>query len=272
MDIVDKINHAYSLLSKKEQALALYAIEKSDEMADKDIRKFAEETDISMSTISRFVRKIGFRNFEQFRSSFEASEERPSKYIGGNPSYVKKKSIGIYRIYQEVIREAQEMIGVDMIERAIEAIKGSGRVFVYGMGSSGLTATEFRQRLTRMGINAFVATDDHMMAIHNQSIRKGDSVIGISASGKTYEVVQSLKSAKAHGAKTIAITATEGPLSQAVHYPIVCGHELMIEDFINSQIPLVYAIDVICMLLLDDNRLRWNLERTILSMDAIKAK
>lgn len=272
MDIINRINHSYAMLSKKEQTLALYAIEKSDEMADKDIRGFAAETGISMSTISRFVRKIGYRNFEQFRSSFEAPSEGLSSHIGGNPSCVKEESISVYRTYQEVIREAQEMVDSAMVEKAIAAIKESGRVFVYGMGSSGLTATEFRQRLTRMGLNAFVATDDHMMAIHNQSIRKGDSVIGVSASGKTYEVVESLKSAKSHGAKTIAITASHGMLSQVVDYPMICGHELAIKEFINSQIPLIYAIDLMCMLLLEDNRLRWNLERTILSMDAIKSR
>ncbi|MDO4679825.1 MAG: MurR/RpiR family transcriptional regulator [Aerococcus sp.] len=271
MDVIAAIEANYALLSKTEQHLALYVIEKGSELANTGIKELANQTQASSATISRFVRKLGFKNYEHFKLALAKDPKQSPPLLGGVSSPVMAESIQVFNTYQAVIKEAQASLDKEMMQRLLDSIQSAERIFIYGMGSSGLSATEFSQRLMRMGLTTFVACDDHMMTIYNHILHKEDLVIGISSEGETVEVNQSLKMAKQNGAKTAAITCNRtGHIIQLVDYPLITGMHLQITEFINSQFPLMYVIDVLSTLLLEDKRYRWNIERTISAIYAIK--
>ncbi|MDO4670334.1 MAG: MurR/RpiR family transcriptional regulator [Aerococcus sp.] len=271
MDVIASIEANYALLSKTEQHLALYVIEKGSELADSRIEELASATQISSATISRFVRKLQFKNYEHFKLALAKEPKPVHPLLGGNSSPVISESIQVFNTYQAVIHKAQTSLDKKMIQRLLDGIQSAERIFIYGMGSSGLTAIEFSQRLMRMGLTTFAAQDDHMMTIYNHILHREDLVIGISSEGETVEVNQSLKMAKKNGAKTAAITCNaSGRIVQIVDCPLITGMRLPITEFINSQFPLMYMIDVLCTLLLEDKCYRWNIERTISAIYAIK--
>ena len=53
-----------------------------------------------------------------------------------------------------------------------------------GLGSSGLTASEFYYRAMRMGIKGLVSTDAHQMKISASLLSSNDMFVAISNSGK----------------------------------------------------------------------------------------
>lgn len=271
MDVIATIEANYALLSKSEQRLALYVIEKGSALKDAGIERLADQSHTSSATISRFVRKLGFKNYEHFKLALEDTPRLRAPLLGGQSSPIMGESIQVFHTYQAVIKEAQASLDKDTIQHLLDRIQAAERIFIYGMGSSGLTATEFSQRLMRMGLTTFAAHDDHMMTIYNHILHKGDLVIGISSEGETVEVNQALKMAKRNGANTAAITCNRtGSVVAIVDDPLITGMRLQITEFINSQFPLMYVIDVLCTLLLEDKRYRWNIERTISAIYAIK--
>lgn len=84
------------------------------------------------------------------------------------------------------------------------------RIYVYGKGSSGLAAMEMKFRFMRIGANIEAITDEHIMKMNSVLLDGDCAVIGISVSGKTEAVLESMKIAKKCGAKVILMTAHTG--------------------------------------------------------------
>ena len=70
MAIIEHIKQQYSFLSPQEQKVALAVIQKGASIQRIGIDELAAELQVSNSTISRFVRKIGCQNFVDFKLQF----------------------------------------------------------------------------------------------------------------------------------------------------------------------------------------------------------
>lgn len=134
------------------------------------------------------------------------------------------------------------------------------------MGSSGLTALELTQRLLRMGLNVISTTDSHMMLITSAMAMKNDLVIGISASGETVEVNDAIMHAKENGANVLSITCfPESTLSKISDTSLIAYSSVFVDNkrFVNSQFAIMYQIDVISTMLLEDEKLNERMSQTI---------
>ncbi|CUS26310.1 hypothetical protein FC70_GL001577 [Paucilactobacillus oligofermentans DSM 15707 = LMG 22743] len=267
MEIVEHIKNQYSFLSTQEQKVALSAIQKGAAIRTMGIEELASQLDVSKSTISRFVKKIGCKNFVDFRLQFVNTED-PVVVTGvqGQFDEEKQTSVEIYHLYQHVITQTQEKMNQVDIEKLVKWIAESRRVFIYGLGSSGYTTEEFGQRLIRMGIQTVTATESHMMLITSNIMNRDDLVIGISNSGKTIEVNRALMNAKKSGAKTASITSDMiGPINQASQITIHVEDSTKLAEgrFINSQFAITYAIDILSRLLLENQQYNWSMKKTI---------
>jgi len=267
VEIVEHIKNQYSFLSTQEQKVALAAIQKGAAIRTMGIEELASQLDVSKSTISRFVKKIGCKNFVDFRLQFINTED-PVAVTGvqGQFDEEKQTSVEIYHLYQHVITQTQEKMNQVDIEKLVKWIAESRRVFIYGLGSSGYTTEEFGQRLIRMGIQTVTATESHMMLITSNIMNRDDLVIGISNSGKTIEVNRALMNAKKSGAKTASITSDMiGPINQASQITIHVEDSTKLAEgrFINSQFAITYAIDILSRLLLENQQYNLSMKKTI---------
>ena len=146
-----------------------------------------------------------------------------------------------------------EFISNKKINQLIEVLIESEHALFAGLGSSGLTATEFYYRTMRMGIKGNSATDVHQIKIGASLLTERDTFIALSNSGETKELVNAVKIAKDHGATIIAITNYAGsPLSALSDITIMTIDQTRINDhqFINTQISAHFLIDVVSYMLL----------------------
>ncbi|MEM4389722.1 MAG: 6-phospho-3-hexuloisomerase [Candidatus Micrarchaeia archaeon] len=102
----------------------------------------------------------------------------------------------------EKISENCQKISVQSAEEFITAIMSARRVFVMGMGRSGLVARAFAMRLMHLRLTVFVVGETTTPAIGS-----GDLLIIVSGSGSTTSVVAIAKKARELGARLAAITS-----------------------------------------------------------------
>lgn len=88
----------------------------------------------------------------------------------------------------------------------VEAIGGAGRIDIYGAGASGFVASDFQQKLHRIGRIAFYFPDVHTALTSAALLGRGDVAIGISHTGTTSDVIEVLEQARTRGAATVALT------------------------------------------------------------------
>lgn len=224
------------------------------------IVELAKNVETSPASITRFVKNMGCKNFAEFkmRLFLLTNKKAPPK----NEDIFRD----ISEFYNETLKRNNGIFHKSQILKLVEDIKNAKRIYVYGVGSSGFTALEIMQRLIRMGFNITSITDPHMMIMNSSVVRKGDLVLGISISGETEEVVNSLKISKANDARTIGVTCfKESSIAGYSDEIFLVQNTTFINSdfFINSQFSVMYLFDLISMILLQEKHLKDNMKRTI---------
>ncbi len=261
MDIKSIIQQNYNSLTQKEKDLAQYILNYGENFKNINITILAEQVGVSSSTITRFSKKLGCNNFVELKMKLNSwkNHTKKKKEQGGLLS-------DVYSYYSEAIERTRSFLDEELIYKIVGEIKKAHKIYIYGVGSSGLSSTEMMQRLIRMGFNVYSITDPHMMIINSVVVSSNDLVIGISNSGTTKEVMDSLRVCKKNNARIIGITSFEkssmGELSDEL---IVIPNSSFVggERFINSQFTIMYLFDLISMILLEDEERRNKMQKTI---------
>ncbi len=260
MDIKRDIQRKFHELPEKEQSVAQYILEHGETIKNIHIADLAKATGTSNATITRFCKRIGCESFVDLKIRLHsAREERMENGYGDIFEDVNS-------FYHKTISQTVKMIDKEKIRALVEALKQADRIFFTGVGSSGLTALEMTQRLIRMGLHVTALTDSHMMIITSAITTPKDLVIGISNSGRTTEVVKTLENAKKNGSKIVAITSFEkSPLATLsdLLIPTYNTHFVSNEQFVNNQFAIMYVMDIVSMLLLENKTMQQKMEKTI---------
>ncbi|MDT2801612.1 MurR/RpiR family transcriptional regulator [Vagococcus lutrae] len=258
MEIIGKLQETYSALSIKEKAVASYLLQHPDKIKNTSIKELAKRTETSPATITRLVKKLGMENFVELKLALNAVQTPEQKVVD--------RTDAVFDYYQKAIHYTREMNTRGMLKQAVHRIMKANRLLVLGIGSSALTAEEFCQRLLRMGLNASAVTDSHFMLISSSIVTTDDLVIGISASGETVEVIESMKTAKEAGARTMSLTCfSKSTLAEISDEGLTAYSSSFIDNrrFINSQFGMMYMIDVLSTQLLEQPILQQNMDRTV---------
>jgi DNA-binding MurR/RpiR family transcriptional regulator len=260
VDILYKIQKTYGEFSGKERDIADYIMQYGDKIKNISITDLAKEIGTSGATITRFAKKIGCNSFVDMKIELGANKiEVPSIDEEGIFS-------AAYQYYNEVIERTKMLIDKEAILKVVKEIKKAKNIYIYGVGSSGLTGNEMMHRLLRMGFSVHSISDSHMMIINSSIVSEEDLVIGISISGETQEVVHSLRKSKENGAKTVSITSfEESSISKYSDIKFMVYNPNFIDRsrFINTQFSVMYLLDLISMVLLKDTDLSNKMQITI---------
>ena len=120
------------------------------------------------------------------------------------------------------MKDTLEVLDKNELFKAVEAITAAKRIEFYGVGTSASIAEDAYYRFMRIGYPAYVATDPFISTVSANMLDKECVAVGISHSGRTIDVVESLKIAKSKGAKTICITSfTQSPITQVADIQLI---------------------------------------------------
>lgn len=221
-------------LARAEQRVAKVILENPSTVANRSITEVALAANTSETTVTRFCKAIGVGGYPQLRISLAAdaarTQARSTHVIGGDieagddlATVVSKISFADVRTVEDTA--AQLKLGE--LERAIEAVASAGRVDIYGVGASAFVATDLQHKLHRITKVSFAWSDTHMMLTSAAVLGAGDVAIALSHSGATTDTVEALRTAKSHGATTVAVTNyPRSPItSLADHTLTTAAHE-----------------------------------------------
>lgn len=265
MSILNEIQIRYPNFSKTEKKVADYILLHKEQLMNIHIRELANRINVSEATITRFSKKIGCKNFVELKimlRGFIEEKESETSIIGQ-----------VNNMYDNILKATRSLIVKSDLETTVQWINEAKDIYVYGVESSGLTATEMKRRFERMGYRVSVETDSHGMIIASSSLKSDDLVIAISNSGQTNEVVEACELAKKNGTRVIAITNHEQtPLSKTANL-ILFTSNLQTQEMrglINSQFSMVYILDLISMYLLQQKGPFDHYEQTVQALNDYK--
>lgn len=206
-----KIKFLYPSLTKSEKRAADIALEKPERVVDYTLADYSKNADCSDASIMRFCRRLGLSGFKELKQ--QLADVNTKAYDNG----INKIRCGdnAYTIFNKIIWQYQKTLQDTLIlcnedfDRAIQTVSEAKRIVFFGIGDAWVVCNFAFIKFQRLGLDVATHTDTAQALVCANQMREGDLAIGISFSGETKLVVDSLRIAKENGAKTLCI----------VHYP-----------------------------------------------------
>lgn len=164
----------------------------------------AHETKTSKAAIIRFCKKVGYNGYAEFK--FEMSRY----IISGERSENEKQPLNtiksITSLYEGYLRQFNDQLDLENIKEFIKEIKTASRVKIVGQNRTGLSATQMRLRMSKIGYDAEAITDLVLLSVIQDIMQKGDLIIFFSIYAKNDSHENFIKEVSKAGAKVALIT------------------------------------------------------------------
>ena len=197
--IIPVIESNYDNFTTMEKGIADFFIKNRKKM-DFSAKAISEMLFVSEASLSRFAKKCGYRGYREFIYQYEENFVEKKESITGNTRMV-------LNTYQELLNKSYNLVDESQIARVRKFLSKASRVFVCGIGSSGLAAQEMKLRFMRIGVDIDAISESDLMRMQAVFLNDSSLAIGISISGEKEEVLFALKEAHKRKARTILVTA-----------------------------------------------------------------
>ncbi|MFW6029394.1 MAG: MurR/RpiR family transcriptional regulator [Halanaerobiales bacterium] len=209
-----RINSYMEQLKPAEKKVAKFILNNREEVIHLSITKLASKAGVSEATVVKFCQHIGYSGYQELKIMIaQANKGGKHEHIYGeieaddnNKEIINK----IFQIYDQSLHNTKKLLDDKKITKAIEAIINSKRIFFFGFGASGIVAEDSELKFKRINYLAESIKDNHRQKTMASLLSNEDLVVAISDSGRTKELLESLKIAKKAGAKIMAITSNMG--------------------------------------------------------------
>ena len=210
MDYLIKINQSKSEFTPSDKKIGEYIIDNPEQIINYNTLQLAEIIQTSQSAIIRFIKKIGYKGYIDFKIDVAKSLEENNEFllyevISKDESIVNIISKSKSNVLSTV-EKTYALIDNQRIKTAVEDINKANNIYLAGVGSSGLICEDFSYKLQRSGKKVFYQVDAHTNLALVSNICKDDLLIAISYSGLTKEILIASEYAKNIGAKVISIS------------------------------------------------------------------
>lgn len=213
MDFKIKIDQRKRDFTPSDEKIARFVLDNMGEVLACNTNKLAELTDTSQSAIVRFVQKVGYKSFFDFKldiaksmdnEDIDLKDEVISKGDGVRDIIKKSKSYVL-----SAAEKTYALFDEDDIATSVDLINKAGKVYLAGVGSSGLVCEDFLYKLQRSGKNVTYERDAHFNLTNITNIKMDDLLICVSYAGRTKEIITAAKYANYKKTKVISITKTK---------------------------------------------------------------
>ncbi|MCM3168847.1 MurR/RpiR family transcriptional regulator [Peribacillus frigoritolerans] len=234
--------------TKTEEELAHYILQRPEEVSQLTISQIAKKLHISPATITRFCQKLAFSGFNEFRHELKRFVD-----LRNTPKNMKNiKQVDYFaKLYQDhlgIIDNTFHITTYDNIQKAVSFLTKANKIHVYGIGSSGIAAQEFKSKFFRIGLTVEAITDPHQSMMDAALSNENSVVIGISISGTTKEVISAVKIAKKQGACILGFTGDKNSeLSQLgdLTLLVTSKNSMHMGQNISPLLPLLLLFDLL---------------------------
>jgi DNA-binding MurR/RpiR family transcriptional regulator len=168
------------------------------------ITELARETETSEASVTRLCRHLGCKGYTEFKMglALDVQHNQPAAIASGD---------SIDMLVEETVqalRDTGKFINRDVLQQAVAALHQAKTIQIYGVAASAITGEYLHYRLLRLGKSAQLFGDMHRAAMNASTLKEGDLVIAISASGSTKDVMHVVKVAKKQHARVLMLSNT----------------------------------------------------------------
>jgi DNA-binding MurR/RpiR family transcriptional regulator len=212
--VIERVRALLRSMPDAQRSLAELILADPGAVAGMTILELADRCRVSTGTITRLCRTLDLTGYAALRIALAADSGRTGRdpwtaNIGADITEgddLRHVADVVAANLAHVVTQAVANLDLSDVDRAAALLAAARRVAVFGVGGSATTASEFQQRLFRIGLPAWAHADAHVALTGTALLGRGDVVVALSHSGRTREVCDVVQAARSRGASTIAVT------------------------------------------------------------------
>ena len=240
---LDRINAAKQIATKTEKKVidGILSIP-PEEIIYLSISDLSARLKVADATLVRFCKKIGYNGFQDFKLHLSQTVAVNEK------AAVDSKAMRIAHQMVDAINETSKGIRYEEYLRIADLLINSKKICAFGVGNSAITAMETSNILSRLGIIVTYTPDPHLQAMITSNLGPDDTVILISVSGSTKDIIDVAEIAKKNGVNIVVISCYDiSPLAKyADHILLSTRREAAYEGgSVSTIVSISYIINVL---------------------------
>ncbi len=253
MGILKQLANPLFKVTKSDRILIQYISENKEDVVYKSISEIAKESKIAEATVTRFTKKLGFNNFQEFKitlaQELSINEERTTIYSNiSRFESIHETAINLLKSTTDVLQKTVDYLDVEMMVKCKEVLLNAQKIYLMGIGHSGVIATDFNYKLMRIGLNTLSVSDSHTMLMLASIMNPGDVIVMISHSGETNELIQTAQIAKKQEVTLISVTTDVDNslrLLSDINLNYQSNETIFETGSIRSKIPQMFILDLV---------------------------
>lgn len=206
------LRSVFPSLTKKEKRLALYISDHIGQLASLTLNDLADANGVSVVTISRFCKKLGFLGLNEFKlvlvqqQTHDYNSSLDYHNIDDNDDFSTVAEKIVNNIGSS-LTDTIKLLNPEEVRDAVESLARAKSISVFGMGSSSTVCRDIEVRFMRFGIPIRAYSDSDLMFTAASILDERDIVLVVSHTGSTRDLLEALRIAKERGVKIISITS-----------------------------------------------------------------
>ncbi|WP_071130105.1 MurR/RpiR family transcriptional regulator [Enterococcus timonensis] len=232
MSLFGKID--FNQLSDVDRTIYQYFADHTEKIGYMRIREIANESHTSASSVMRFIRKMGFSSFVEFKANFKNEPRTELEFFQTGQQLLAAENFpnNLSQHLQEVAQFIYE----------------AENVVFFGMGASGSLCDYAARKMATIGYNSFALTDPTYPIAQKLRNTVNNVIIVLSVTGTTTELLETINGFKNRDDyTTVAICANENSLlaqlaDHTLSYHVDIRHADRFND-LTSQIPALFLVE-----------------------------
>ena len=245
-----------------EYELVKFVLNSSQDVIHMNQEELAQAAYVSPSAISRFVQKVGCRNYGDFKIRLAKELEAVNgKIVDYNRPFeagasIKEIAEGIYSSDVGGLKACLDQLDEKMIRAVVKELLSCKRIDLFGAGSTISTAAFFAEYMARIGYRTQIHDNSARMYL---TVEEGDFKIIISHSGKPRPLIELAQHLKKQDARILLITGN--PASPMIQYADYCLFTSSDEDLavtnkiglFSSRISISFILSILYSCVFNEN-------------------
>ena len=239
-------------LTKSGRAVADYLVQHPSDAQYLSISSLARECQVAEATVFRFCRALGFEGYHEMRIALAQANatgalvnQREPEPDADTATLCEHASA----LFLTAINGTQNALSPQAVDDAVALLHQARQVFCLGQGGSMLLANDICARFAGISTKFRTAGDSHLQLMSASLMTSEDVVLFVSYSGATRDMMDTLRAAKAAGAKIILLTHYEdSPGAKLADIVLLCGAQESPLD--SGSIPIKVAVLYVAEVLL----------------------
>lgn len=202
-----------------EQRIANFMLENPNKVINMPVKDIAKHSSTSDAAIVRFAKRIGLQGIKELKVELAKElhtleQEKISRVIELEEDTHADIFDKVFKNTIQALYNTEKIVSRDVMKEAAHLLLQADNTFIYGVGDSANVGQDMEQKLHRVNVNAFFTADKYLCFTRLSNASENDVLFVITLSGKTAEVIEVVKKAKALGVKTVILTQNHASIAK----------------------------------------------------------